>query len=180
MKVHLAIVVILSILISCNNQNKANYLDKPDWSKEESMQMNYTFSAEEEEAIDSYLSRRPDWKMIETGTGLRYFIYEKGTESLDSVKTGDIVTVNFSIELLNGKECYKSKSNDPETFMVEKTDIESGLHEAIKYMKLGDKAQIILPSHLAHGLIGDLDKIPPLETVVYNIHLLNINMPYGH
>ena len=59
--------------------------------------------------------------------------------------------------------------------MIEKTDIESGLHEALKYMCTNDKALFILPSHLAHGLIGDQDKIPPLQSLIYDIHLIKIN-----
>jgi FKBP-type peptidyl-prolyl cis-trans isomerase len=41
-------------------------------------------------------------------------------------------------------------------------------------MHVGDKAKFILPSHLAHGIMGDNDKIPPLTPVVYNIELLSI------
>ena len=50
--------------------------------------------------------------------------------------------------------------------------IESGLHEGISYMKEGDRAKIIIPSYLAHGLIGDLDKMPPLATIIYDIRLI--------
>ena len=59
--------------------------------------------------------------------------------------------------------------------MIEKTDIESGLHEALKFMCTDDKALFILPSHLAHGLIGDSDQIPPMVPIIYDIHLMKIN-----
>ena len=75
---------------------------------------------------------------------------------------------------MDGTQCYSSKSNGPERFVVEKTDIESGLHEALKFMCTDDKAKFILPSHLAHGLIGDSDQIPPLVPIIYDIHLLKI------
>jgi len=41
-------------------------------------------------------------------------------------------------------------------------------------LSLGDHAKLIIPSHLAHGLIGDLDKIPPLTTLVMDIHLIGV------
>ena len=53
-------------------------------------------------------------------------------------------------------------------------NVETGLHEGIKYMKVGEKAKMILPSHLAHGLIGDSKKIPPRSTIVYDIELLDL------
>ena len=54
---------------------------------------------------------------------------------------------------------------------------ESGLHEALKYLKVGDKAIIILPHFAAHGILGDMNKIPPLSTVVYDIEVLDAKYP---
>jgi FKBP-type peptidyl-prolyl cis-trans isomerase len=48
------------------------------------------------------------------------------------------------------------------------------LHEGIQLLHVGDKAIFILPSHLAHGLLGDEDKIPPHSAVIYDIELLGI------
>jgi FKBP-type peptidyl-prolyl cis-trans isomerase len=112
--------------------------------------------------------------MTKTGTGLRYFIYKKSSTN-DTARVYDEVTVDFEIDLLDGTHCYSSKANGPETFMIEKTDIESGLHEAMKFMCTGDSALFILPSHLAHGLIGDSDQIPPLVPIIYDIHLIKID-----
>ncbi len=160
------------LFVSCNEEEE-KVIYEPKWTKEQSIDMNSTFSYEEEDEINSFLKRRPDWKMTKTGSGLQYFIYHK-SENIDSAKFGDIVFVDFSVSLLDGTECYSSKETGTESFMVEKTDIESGLHEAMKLMCTGDKAKFILPSHLAHGLIGDLDKIPPLVAVVYDIELIKI------
>lgn len=161
----------LTFLFACQAEVKKKEPIK--WSKEESINMNAAFSEEEEEFIESYLKRRPDWKMTKTGTGLRYFIYQR-RDNDDSVKIGDIVTVEFTVELLDGTVCYSSEAKGAESFIVEKTDIESGINEGVKKMKLDERGKFILPSHLAHGLIGDRDKIPPLETVIYDIKLINI------
>jgi len=52
--------------------------------------------------------------------------------------------------------------------------VESGLHEVMKYLREGDRAVVIIPSHLAFGLLGDLDKVPPFSTVVYDIYLAEV------
>jgi FKBP-type peptidyl-prolyl cis-trans isomerase len=168
----LLIIITFVILWSCQDSKPEQKKDVK-WTKEQSIEMQNTFSNEEEEEINAFLKRHPDWKMTKTGTGLRYFIYEK-SENTDSAKVGDIVIVDFNISLLDGTQCYSSKEKGEENFMVERTDIESGLHEAMKLMCTGDKAKFILPSHLAHRLIGDLDKIPPLVSVIYDIHLKEI------
>jgi FKBP-type peptidyl-prolyl cis-trans isomerase len=52
--------------------------------------------------------------------------------------------------------------------------VESGLHEGVQMMHVGDKMRFILPSFRAHGLTGDNSKIPPLTSVVYEIELLGL------
>ena len=148
-------------------------LAEPDWTQDASSDMNAQFTAEEDEEIELFLATHKDWKMTETGTGLRYMIYSK-SESLDSAKVDQTVTVDFEISLLNGEICYSYTTNGPESFIVERADIESGLHEGIQKMCVGDKAKFIIPSHAAHGLIGDTEKIPPLSAVIYDIELLKI------
>ncbi len=135
--------------------------------------MNSVFAAEEDAEIEIFLETHPDWKMTQTGTGLRYMVYQK-SEEVDSANVGDLVLVEFEISLLDGTICYTSEETGAEEFVVEKTDVESGLHEGIKFMCVGDRAKFILPSHMAHGLIGDEENIPPLTPVIYDISLLKI------
>lgn len=146
---------------------------EPNWSKDESISMNSEFAAVEDEEIDLFLSTHSDWNMTETGTGLRYMIYQK-SDSTTTPIVGNSVTVDFEISLLSGEICYSSSENGAETFIVEKSDVESGLHEGIQFLAVGDKAKFILPSRAAHGLVGDTDKIPPLSPVIYDIELLKI------
>jgi gliding motility-associated peptidyl-prolyl isomerase len=168
--------LLLLLFVGCTEQPEQTPVQDPKWTQEESINMNSTFAAEEDEEIDNFLSRRPDWRMTKTGTGLRYFIYER-SENSDTAQVGDMVTVDFEISLLDGTICYTSEEKGPESFVVEKTDIESGLHEGMKFLCTGDKAKFILPSHMAHGLIGDSDQIPPLTPAIYDIHLLRIDKP---
>jgi len=52
--------------------------------------------------------------------------------------------------------------------------VESGLEEAVLLLHAGDKARIIIPSHLAYGLVGDDDKIPARATLIYEIELIEL------
>lgn len=139
--------------------------------KEPLMKVNRKISREEKLAIDGYVKRR-NWNMTETGTGVRYMIIEQGSE--ETPASGDVVIIDFEISLLDGTVCYTSKESGPEHFVVDYDNVESGMHEAIKHLHKGDKAIIIIPSHRAFGLAGDMAKIPPLSTVIYKIHVLEI------
>lgn len=126
----------------------------------------------EKELIDAFVERKK-WPVIESGTGLRYIVYHEGNGK-ENAKIGQMATISFEISLLDGSICYNSEKDGPKEFIIEADDVESGLHEGIKYMKVGDKAKLIIPSHLAHGLLGDMNKIPPRSTIVYDVELLRL------
>lgn len=104
-------------------------------------------------------------------TGLRYDIYSD--QEGENIKEKQEAVVKYTVSLLDGTKCY-STDGLAETFTVGKDYVESGLHEGIQYMSIGDKALIIIPSHLAHGLAGDFKKIPIKATIVYDIELIDI------
>jgi FKBP-type peptidyl-prolyl cis-trans isomerase len=81
------------------------------------------------------------------------------------------ITIDYEVKLLDGTLCYSSKTEGKKTFVVEEGNIESGIHSAVLYLKQGDKALIMIPSHQAHGLLGDFKKIPPQMPIIYDIEI---------
>jgi FKBP-type peptidyl-prolyl cis-trans isomerase len=41
-------------------------------------------------------------------------------------------------------------------------------------MREGECAKLILPNHLAHGLVGDLEQIPPLAILLVDVELIEL------
>jgi len=134
--------------------------------------INRQMALEEDAVIEGFAERR-GWEMTKTGTGLRYMVYEGKGEG-EKAKDGQIATLDYKVSLMDGVEVYSSKEDGPRSFMIGQDNVETGLHEAVTYLKLGDKAHVILPSHLAHGLTGDNNKIPPRSTVIYNLELIGL------
>lgn len=162
--------IIFLLLYSCtNNANEKSSITQKEL-KEPLIKINKEISETESEQIEKYIKRR-NWNIQETGSGLRYMIYFNGNGQ--QAKVGNIALINFEISLLNGTVVYSS-NNKPEEFVVGKDNVESGLHEAITYLKVGDKAKLIIPIHLAFGLAGDMNKIPPRSTIVYDIELVSL------
>lgn len=112
------------------------------------------------------------WKMTETATGLQYMITEKGTGP--KAELNDYVGFNYTVELFDGTKCYESQPNKPGYFKIGEDNVESGLHELALLLHQGDKATVIIPSHLAFGLTGDSSKIPQNSPLVYTIELISI------
>ncbi len=134
--------------------------------------INRQMALEEDAEIEGY-AQRQGWEMTKTGTGLRYMIYEEGPEGPAALE-GQVATVHYEVSLTDGTIVYASSEQGARSFLIGQDNVESGIHEAIQYLKVGDKARVILPSHLAHGLTGDNDKIPPRSTVIYDLELLSL------
>lgn len=136
---------------------------------------NKMYVKKESDEINQYVKRK-EWNMITTGTGLRYMIVKKGTGELanEDPSFNKFAKVKFQVSLLDGTICYSSDSTGLREFMIGQDDVETGLHEGIQYMHVGDVARFILPSHLAYGLMGDQRKIPPKSSVLYDIELLSL------
>lgn len=139
--------------------------------KETLIKTNQYLLKSEKQNIKDFIHRY-HYQMNETGSGLFYEIYKKGNGS--KAQKGKIAELNFSIRLLNGQMVYKSDEEGIKEFEIGKGGVESGLEEGILLLHIGDRARFIIPSHLAFGLLGDLDKIPEKAAIVYEIELLNL------
>lgn len=169
--------ILFSILLcsasSCNRdtQQHPEKVEHPEKYNDQLVNVNKGMVEKESEEIESYIKRH-SWEMKNTGTGLRYLIYENGNGELAA--TGKIAVIKFKVNLLNGTECYSSDKSGPKEFKIGTGGVESGLEEGIKLLKVGDKAKFIFPPHLAHGLTGDDDKIPSRATLVYDVELIQL------
>jgi FKBP-type peptidyl-prolyl cis-trans isomerase len=157
--------------MQCNSAQQGEAVTKQEL-KEPLIEANRTITEIESDKIDKYIKRR-NWKVETSGTGLRYFIYEHGEG--EEAKEGRLALVHYEITLLDGTLCYTSANAEPRQFRIGQDHVESGIHEGIMYMRVGDRAKFILPSHLAHGLTGDQQKIPPRSVLIIDLHLLALN-----
>ncbi|PKP36524.1 MAG: peptidylprolyl isomerase [Bacteroidetes bacterium HGW-Bacteroidetes-15] len=169
------VIIIVFVLFICacgNNNNDDNNKEiNPLDYKKDLENVNKKLNKSEKEDIQAYISRYA-WNMNTTGTGLKYLIYYKGNGK--KVKKNNIVLIKFTVNLLNSIVCYSSETDGNKEFILGKSTEISGLEEGLLLMKEGDKAKLIVPSHLAYGLLGDNDKIPMRATLVYDVEVLKV------
>lgn len=165
--------LLLFLLASCGEEP----VEKPvfDWTKQNSTDFGREVAIQEEIDIKLFLERYKEWKMTKTGSGLQYYIYEHGEKDTAlHAKSGDFANIEYVVTTLSGDTCAFTESDEFERFVVDNSEVESGLQEGIKLLSPGDRARLIIPSHLAHGVAGDLNEIPPLTTLVFDLHLISI------
>jgi len=159
---------------SCNQDDGQHKPIDPNQYKKPLLEANKVLVRSEDEDIEYYIARHK-WAMTETGSGLRYMIYNQGKGK--HVETEKVVRYRYETSLLTGKICYSSEKSGPKEFLVGRGGVESGLEEAVLHLREGDRAKIILPSHLAFGLVGDDNCIPKKATVVYDLEVIAVLEP---
>lgn len=110
-----------------------------------------------------------------TESGL-YIIHQVTTQR-NSVEVGDTVTIHYEGRFLNGKPFDSTrKRGEPFQFVYgQKWQVIPGLEEAIGKMREGEKAMLIVPSHLAFGQQGNSNgMIPAFTSVIFELEILEV------
>jgi FKBP-type peptidyl-prolyl cis-trans isomerase len=168
-------ILVLFIFYACRPDEKV-MVDNNKWSERHSVDFNQEIAIREQIQIKLFLDHNISLKMKLSQSGLRYMIYKKGI-GLETAKTGQTARIKLKISSLDGTIFYETGANESEEceyFKIEKSEKEMGIHELVKYMKKGDSAKAIIPSHLGHGLLGDRKSIPPQAILYVNLELLDL------
>ena len=170
--------IILFLALSCRRYNtqqpSQNTADTERRKNEIVMRVNQQLVQEDAEEIEAYCGRK-GWQMKTTESGLWYMIYQNGKG--EKAATGRIATLNYTLSLLDSTICYSSEQFGAKQFYIGRgrmDGIESGLEEGVMLMRAGDKARLIVPPHLAHGLTGDGNCIPRRAIILYDVELISI------
>ncbi len=168
----LFILVVSSLtLISCRGNKPKPKKEK--WSDAHSVDFNQEVNEREQLQIKLFLAHYTSLKMTQTESGLRYMIYQSSGKG-PLAQSGQQATIRIRVERLNGTICYETPANETELVVIDKSEKESGIHEALKLMRVGDKAKLILPSYLGHGLLGDRVTIPPQAVLYFDVALIDL------
>lgn len=91
-------------------------------------------------------------------------------------KSGDVVTVQYvGVNYKNGKEFDSSWSrSEPFPFPLGGGEVIPGWDQGIVGMKVGGRRELIIPPELAYGEEGRPPAIPPNETLVFVVDLLEV------
>ena len=108
-----------------------------------------------------------------TESGLRYQIINHGEGK--QAEKGKTVSVHYKGMLANGKVFDSSYSrNQPIEFPLGMGQVIPGWDEGISLLKVGDKARLVIPSHLGYGASGAGGVIPPNAVLVFDVELMDV------
>lgn len=147
-----------------------NFQDK-EREREQEMLKKLSIQNKKEAALFLEMNKKKKG-VVALASGLQYKVIKSGDGKVHP-KKADTVLAHYHGTLLDGTVFDSSyKRRKPITFPV--NGVISGWTEALQKMKVGDKWQLVIPSHLAYGEAGAPPKIAPGSTLLFDIELLEI------
>lgn len=172
--------LVVTIVSSCKQQQEARRpISQSSGSfMKKSAERNKKLIAGEEGQIDALIKSNPKVKYLASTKGYWYTYLTKNTVDTLTPKKGDVAFFDYEIKDLKGNIIYSQLELKPQTYLVDKRNIMTGLREGIKLMHKKEKVSFLFPSHIAFGYHGDDKKIgtnqPLLCTVTLNNFLSEV------
>ena len=86
-------------------------------------------------------------------------------------KNGDMITVDYTGMLPDGKVFDSSVGRAPFTLTLGRGQVIKGWEEGLLGMKVGEKRKLTIPPQLAYGKDGFPGAIPPNATLIFDVEL---------
>ncbi|MFC2097640.1 FKBP-type peptidyl-prolyl cis-trans isomerase [Bacteroidota bacterium] len=168
---NILLLMMMILLFACKQNDKNERAGNQEETKESLIKMNQILIEKDRQSIEAYVKRK-ELKMNMSESGLWIAILNKGNG--EKAQRGKIAKINYKISLIDGTICYDSDNNGPKTFIIGSGGVEKGLEEGILLLREGDKARFIMPPYLAHGILGDDNRIPSRAIIIYDVELLDV------
>lgn len=108
-----------------------------------------------------------------TESGLRYQIVQNGTGK--KAEKGNTISVHYKGQLEDGSVFDSSYTRkQPIEFKVGVGQVIQGWDEGLQLLKVGDKARLVIPSHLGYGSQGAGGVIPPNAILIFDVELMAV------
>lgn len=111
---------------------------------------------------------------LSNGIKIKWFEHGKG----DIIKAGDMVDVNYRVELKNGEliDANELRSLPSFPYMVG-FQMQPGWDPALKEMRIGDHVEIYIPYQLARGAKAVEGLLPEKADHILKIHVMGLHEP---
>ena len=111
---------------------------------------------------------------MKTQSGLEYIEVEAGSGA--QAEAGKTISVHYTGKFQDGRVFDSSiPRGEPITFKLGAGNVIRGWDEGIALMKVGGKAQLIIPPALAYGERGAGGVIPPNTTLIFDVELVSVS-----
>ena len=140
----------------------------------ESIERTKKLLAEEEKAIRNIMEQDTVHEYLSSSNGFWYFYETKNDTATYQLKTGDQILFSYNLMTLGNDTIYTAEEIGPKSHVIDKQQLFPGLQNAVKLLKINEKATFLFPSPLAYGYQGDNKAIGPKTPLKSSVELHTI------
>ena len=140
----------------------------------ESVERNKKLLAEEEKIIRDIIAKDTMHEYITSPNGFWYYFETKNDTATYSPRTDDQILFSYNLMTLDNDTIYTAEDIGPTSYVVDKEQLFPGLQNAVKLLKISEKATFLFPSLQAYGYHGDGNDIAPRTPVKSSVELHTI------
>ncbi|WP_190809259.1 gliding motility-associated peptidyl-prolyl isomerase GldI [Flagellimonas sp. S3867] len=180
----LTFLTLIFILIGCDGPEPRRPVEVKSGSFfKESVERNKALLAKEEKLIQQIIAQDTAHSYISSPSGFWYYFENKNEASAYLPKTDDQILFSYNLLTMGNDTLYSAKEIGPTSYVVDKEQLFPGLQNALKLLKINERATFLFPSLQAYGYHGDGGKIGPrtpikstieLHTIIINQDSLNL------
>ena len=167
--------LIFLICISCTEQEARRPIAM---RKTHSLGLTSVFQREinkvEEQKIEKFIEKDSIHDYISSPDGFWYRYIKKSDSESMTPKKGQVVRLTYDISDLNNVILYSESHHGIKEYRVDNEDFIPALQAGIKFMKVGETVQFVIPPYSAFGIIGDGNKIGMNTSIVSTVTLIDI------
>ncbi len=176
--------VLILFIVSCKGPEPRRPVEVKSGSfYKASVERNKLLLAKEEKLIENLISKDTSNQYVSNPNGFWYFHETKNDSALYTPKTDDQILFSYNVISLENDTIYTMQEIGPTSYTVDKEQLFPGLQNAVKLLKINERATFIFPSLQAYGYLGDGNRIGPripikstieLHTIIINQDSLNL------
>ena len=140
----------------------------------ESIERSKQLLAKEEEMIKELMAKDTLHEYSTSPNGFWYYYETKNDTATYLPKTEDQILFSYNLMSLQNDTIYTAEEIGPTSHVVDKQQLFPGLQNAVKLLKINEKATFIFPSLQAYGYQGDNKAIGPRTPLKSSVELHTI------
>lgn len=167
-----AVALLLWLCTACGGPEPRKPVeDKAKSSFKASVERNKKHLALEEQAFRRIMAQDTLHEYLASPNGFWYYFELKNDTATYTPQPGDQLLFSHTLMSLNNDTIYSAEAIGPVSYVVDKQPLFPGLQQALKLLKVKEKATFLFPSSQAYGYRGDGDAIGPQTPIKSSVTL---------
>ncbi|NAY90473.1 gliding motility-associated peptidyl-prolyl isomerase GldI [Muricauda sp. JGD-17] len=139
-----------------------------------SVERNKALLVHEEKTIKNIIEKDTTNEYLSSSSGFWYYMEVVNDTAVYTPKTNDQILFSYNLMTLSNDTLYTAEAIGPTSYVVDKEQLFPGLQQAVKLLKINERATFLFPSLQAYGYHGDGNVIGPKTPIKSSVELHTI------